>query len=115
MSIFGDIKMLLKLRSLIEWIKRRYKMAVLPDKPPKNSFTMWGSAVIAIGTVLVLIGMVQAGEIGWSTAFARMQSEEVLGAIVALAGWFVRVLGQRKIQGETVRLLKDMNGEKRGG
>jgi protein-S-isoprenylcysteine O-methyltransferase Ste14 len=75
-------------------------MALLPDKNPAQSATIWGNAIKALGAVLAVVGAVFVKEASWGDVLKTLM--EYGGVLMALVGWIIASIGQRKAIGASI-------------
>jgi hypothetical protein len=92
---------LAKLRDrFLPFYKEGHKMALLPDKNPAQSATIWGNAIKALGAVLAVVGAVFVKEASWGDVLKTLM--EYGGVLMALVGWIIASIGQRKAIGASI-------------
>ena len=103
-STWDDIVMARKLAKLrdrfLPFYKEGYKVALLPDKNPAQSATIWGNAIKALGAIIAVAGAVFMKEATWGDVFKTFV--EYGGVLMALVGWIIASIGQRKAVGASI-------------
>jgi len=79
-------------------------MSGLPDKAAAKSGTVWGAAIVAVGAILMVVGRIVAGDASMDALWRALM--EWGGAIVALIGYIVGQIGQRRATGEAIQAAK---------
>lgn len=91
-------------RKVTAAFKEGKKMAMLPDKAAVNSATIWGGFFKAAAAILIAVGAASAGEAGWDGVIHAVTTQA--GAIIAVVGYLLGMVGKRKIDGELVAAAK---------
>jgi hypothetical protein len=101
-------------RAALAWLKRRVekerkkmsKMSV-GDKSAVRSSSIWGTMLIAVGTLIVAVGHVLTGDQTWGDVAAVVQQVDIIGIVLGVVGLIVQGVGQRKAQGRAIVAAED--------